>query len=213
MDNQIICEGCMVAVMISTVVLGGVTPAVLRHLGAHADSDDSYVQGGMETLPAEAAAEKEEALEPLLPDQQQQGLPVVGHANGDAAESDRDTLGSLRSVNVHAAWTTLDRTYLQPFFGGRSASISAYRSPPPSPGRWHGAAGVFSDLRLASPPPPAVPTVAAPRAVPTRFLHSHAAGDADDELTDALLPQGLPADSPAELRTVVEGALVEGVCH
>jgi hypothetical protein len=45
-ENQIICQACMVAVVISTVALGGATPAVLRGLAGEAEAEHAPAGGG-----------------------------------------------------------------------------------------------------------------------------------------------------------------------
>jgi sodium/hydrogen exchanger 8 len=138
MENQAICVACMVAVVGSTVFLGGLTPYVLNFIlerkqqGCRDDYHDCH------------------DYHPLPPSTSQgQNLATrikinVPRPSGERDEDQRNTKGV-----VHKAWVHFDRTMLQPIFGGRSQAL--YRSPPPSPGRWNGASSAIRVLQRETP--------------------------------------------------------------
>lgn len=137
MENQAICVACMVAVVGSTVFLGGLTPYVLNFIlerkqhGCRADNHDYHPLPPSTFQGQNLHATRIKINAPRL-------------ASEERDEDQRNTKGS-----VHKAWVHFDRTMLQPIFGGRSQAL--YRSPPPSPGRWNGASSAIRVLQRETP--------------------------------------------------------------
>lgn len=197
-ENQIIAVACMAAVVFSTVVLGGATPDIIAWLLAR----DVTAQWRQRIARFAARANGYSTL----PSTDPRPSAPVGAGGGNAAGGGASTVPPQgRRVTagaslVHDTWTKIDRNVLQPFFGGRT--ISRYRSPPPSPGRWRGAADAISVLQRSTPQPRERPPPP-PNVLPSPFMIVEE-GDFD---ASAALPPGEPAENDAEAKTVLEGAL------
>lgn len=162
-QDQIICQACMMAVVVSTVVLGGATPAVLGWLVGDAEGESGECSGEC----GESGGGEGGRREPLLPSSE--------HGGGGGAEEGVEG----GRWNVHDAWARFDRTYMQPVFGGRAAAGAG--------------AGVAALPRAAAPSRArAVPCGAAPAVEELLFARAGGAGASyrDNMLLDRRLLGG-----------------------
>lgn len=161
-DNEIICVASMAAVVISTVMLGGVTPKILDFLLALSPSlgrEDSrgtitsvasrrqlYQSGSFTSLPRQHDHDDHVVGDGGASDVAGAFLPALNINTTATAVAPLAVDHQVHGTNtIHTLWSDLDKRLLQPMFGGRSQSM--YRSPPPSPGRWRGARSAIQVLQ------------------------------------------------------------------
>ena len=103
--DRILSSASILTVVLSTIVLGGSMPAILRHLFNLEDS------------------------ERLLENRERN---LIADDRNESLESTRTKSFQLfGSINLKKHWSMIDKAYLQPVFGGRSTA-PPYKSPPPS---------------------------------------------------------------------------------
>jgi len=141
-ENKIIAAASMMAIVLSTVILGGATPAIFKRLlgdpsSKPATGATTYTNGRDEhrnlrqqfRSPALVAPLLEASAAPIITDSESVLPParrrvfLPQNITNPREESDDEEDGDLIGPSLHAKWTTLDKTVFQPLFGGRSMSF------------------------------------------------------------------------------------------